>query len=93
MLRNNKGSYMALIMGMAIVLGGAFVYILLDVTMTGGGTGTGFIYAAENTSNISTTNPTYANLNAMWVYGVPLALLIAGLLKVLISSQKREGAF
>jgi len=90
MIRNNKGGLYGVIVGLAIVAIGIIGYIVLHTVFLGtGGESTGLFGMAEENLNISTNESAYQTVRNTWTY-LPLGLLFAGVLYIIVSSQRRE---
>jgi TRAP-type C4-dicarboxylate transport system permease small subunit len=91
MIRNRKAGVVAVVTGLAIIAIGMISYIVIHSVFLGttGNNTTGLFGIAENNLNISASDPTYQVVKNTWTY-VPLGLIFAGLLFIIINSQRRE---
>lgn len=91
MLKNNKGQIIAVARGLSIIIVGIILFITLNVIFVGPDGSGGLFTVAEDDLNITggEGNQTYQTIKVVWSV-VPLALIIAGILYIIIYTQKEE---
>jgi hypothetical protein len=89
-LKNNKGGFYGVIIGLSIMVMAIIFYIIYDVIVRGGSTGQGMFYMAENSFNITETNSdAYSILKNTW-YWAPVMLMVLGIIYAFVSTQREE---
>ena len=89
MLKNNKGALMAVVIGIAIIAAGAIGYITTHAVLYGPDGDGGIFEIANSSLNVTSNSPGWTTVQNLW-FMVPVAIMIAGLLYVILSTQRLE---
>lgn len=89
-LKNNKGSFFALISGMVLIIGGILVYIMINPIFEGTDGNGGMFGVAERDMGIdNSTGSTLDVMRKTWKI-VPWSFVISGFLVIIMDTQRRD---
>jgi uncharacterized membrane protein len=90
-MRNNKGSFIAVARGFSIIFLGIILFLILNTVLEGPNDKGGLFDVWEDDLGIMDTagNATYQTIKVVWSV-VPLCLIIAGILYIIIHTQREE---